>query len=183
MFFKSNAQKINPSCNFKKLSKLISKVSPTQSKKDLDKLFGVEGIMIGDSSKSDTISMLYKYQFCDDNMIHSYTAAFIKNRLLYISKAFKNGQCFGDAESFQKNIKISSTYNEVKEIFKIDGDLKRIYWDTITSTVTQMEYEWMCCDNVNYYSIIFKDGKLAICNRFPMKQDYSRPSNGKKGNR
>jgi hypothetical protein len=179
--FKSYSQKINPSCNHRKLSKLITEVNPTYSKKDLDKLFGVEGAMIGDSVKSDTTVILYKYQFCDDKIIHSYTAAFLKNKLLYISKAFKNGQCFGDAESFQKNIKINSTYQEVKEIFKIDGDLKMIYWDTVSSKVIQLEYEWMCCDTINYYSIVFKDGKLTICNRFPMKQDYSRPSSGKKG--
>ena len=179
--FKSYSQKINPSCNFKKLSKLITEVNPTHSKKDLDKLFGIVGLMIGDSVKSDTSVILYKYQFCNDKIINCYTAAFLKNKLRYISKSFKNGQCVGNAESFQKNIKINSTYQEVKEIFNTDGDLKMIYWDTINSSVIQIEYEWMCCDNVNYYSIIFKDGKLAICNRFPIKQDYSRPSTGKKG--
>ena len=39
--FKSYSQKINPSCNYRKLSKLITEVNPTYSKKDLDKLLSM----------------------------------------------------------------------------------------------------------------------------------------------
>ena len=173
------AQK-NSSCNFKKLSKLILQVNSNNTKSELDKIFKVEGLISSDSGKSDSTVKIYNYQFCDEKISHTYIAAFKNNKLTYILKSFKNGECFNDKGNNQKNFKINSTYKEVKDEFKMDGDLKMIIWDQNTGKEIQTEYLWMSCDNVNYYSIVFKDGKLTICNRFPQQPDYSKPNKGKK---
>jgi hypothetical protein len=175
----SVAQK-NSSCNFKKLSKLILKIDPKNSKSELDKTFGVEGILSGDSGKSDSTVKIYNYQFCDDKIEHTYTAAFLKNKLVYILKSFQGITDCGKEEDFQIALNKKYTVEDVNKIFGVEGDIKMIYWDPITSIEIQKEYVWRCCNSSTYFTIVFKNGELVSCNRFPQKPSYGRPIKDKK---
>jgi hypothetical protein len=179
-FLGSLAQKAKTECDLKKLSTLFKKVEERNSKKDLDKLFSMEGLLIDDSGKSDSTAKIYKYQFCDDKIEHSIMAAFLKGNLVYILKSFPGNNFCGKEEDFQKNLSPNYSYEDIKKLFDMEGDLKMISWNRTTAIETKTEYIWRCCGKATYFSVVFENGKFKSGDWFPKKTDYSRPSNGKK---
>jgi hypothetical protein len=175
-----HAQQKNRSCNFKKLATLITKVEGTNSKSDIDKLFGVEGKLTSDPNSPDSLVKTYNYQMCDDKLEHTYMVAFLKDKLVYVVKSFASNSKCGKEEDFEKTLNKNYTYDDVKNKFGMDGDIRMISWDPQTSKQERIEYIWRCCNKTTYYTIVFKNGELLSSGRFPQKQDYSRPSNGKK---
>lgn len=178
--FCSLAQNINPSCNFKKLGKLITKIDGHYSKSDLDQLFGTEGILTSDPKLPDSLVKTYNYQFCDTDLKHTCMVAFIKGKLIYVLKSFPSVNDCGKEKDFEKTLNKKYTYEDVKNKFGMEGDIYMITWNPATSEQEQIEYIWRCCDKYTYYTVVFKNGEMCSSSRYPMKQDYSRPSNGKR---
>jgi hypothetical protein len=179
-FFNLQAQQKNTSCKFEKLGKLITKVVGTNSKEDLDKLFGVEGKLTSDPNKPDSTVKTYNYQFCDDKPDHTYMVAFLKGKLVYVLKSFASNNTCGKEKDFEKTLNKNYTYEDVKNKFGMEGDIRMITWDPKTLKQDQIEYIWRCCNKTTYYTIVFKNGELISSGRFPKKIDYSRPSTGKR---
>ena len=153
---------IVPNCDLKTPSELFYKINSNSSLKEIEKLFNKEG----DNYRTDIAmasfagSSWYKWNFCENsNKQASVDCVFMGNKLIMISKTFRNETCNSNLnEDLYKLIKPGLSYSSVCKLLQGEGDKFRTDYNL---NMNMNSYSWFDCKNENLsFQVFFLNDKV-----------------------